>query len=246
MLDAQEQRSLSILRLLLALRYSQFTMVILVTNTKGGVGKSTLAVHLLAWLHDHGQSAVLLDTDDQQTSFDWSSKALPDLPVQQETNPKKIVPLLKQLNAQYDFVICDTPGSYSLTTTMLPSLCDLALVPLQPSDADIDELSKALFHIQVAKQRRSKVPLQATLVLSLTAPNDARSTRLKNKLRQLGIPVAKQTVRRLNVVRDSAKKTVVFHGTTKMHRNAAQDFDKLFREVLKGCLKKQRRAVANG
>ena len=152
-------------------------MVILITNTKGGVGKSTLAVHLLAWLDQRGQSVVLLDTDEQQTANDWAKTALPEVPRQQETNPKKVVATLRQLRKEYDFVVCDTPGSYSLTTTMLPSLSDIAIIPLQPSDADIDELSKALFHIQVAKQRGGKRAIEATLVLSLTAANDSRSIR---------------------------------------------------------------------
>ena len=34
-------------------------MIIVVANSKGGVGKSTLAVHLAAWLHQQGHSVTL-------------------------------------------------------------------------------------------------------------------------------------------------------------------------------------------
>ncbi|MBL9081841.1 MAG: ParA family protein [Planctomycetales bacterium] len=43
-------------------------MIITIANSKGGVGKSTLAVHLAAWLHEHGHSVTLADCDTQQSS----------------------------------------------------------------------------------------------------------------------------------------------------------------------------------
>ena len=38
-------------------------MIIVVANSKGGVGKSTLAVHLAGWLHEQGRSVILADCD---------------------------------------------------------------------------------------------------------------------------------------------------------------------------------------
>lgn len=220
-------------------------MVILVTNTKGGVGKSTIAVHMLAWLHSRGQSVVFLDTDQQKTGYDWARRALPELPAVHESDPEEIVAKVRKLDSEYDFVVCDSPGSYSMTTTMLPILSDLAVLPLQPSDADIDELSKALFHIQVAKQRGSKKGLDAVLVLNLTAPNDARSIRLKAKLKKLKIRVAKQPIRRLNAIRDSAKNSVVIGSKHPRSRGASKDFEKLFSEIFKKSLR-TRKVAANG
>ena len=44
-------------------------MIIVVANSKGGVGKSTLAVHLAAWLHEQGHSVTLADCDTQHSSL---------------------------------------------------------------------------------------------------------------------------------------------------------------------------------
>ncbi|MDZ4851409.1 MAG: ParA family protein [Pirellulaceae bacterium] len=33
------------------------------TNSKGGVGKTTMAGHLAGWLHAHHQKVVLVDCD---------------------------------------------------------------------------------------------------------------------------------------------------------------------------------------
>lgn len=219
-------------------------MLIIVANTKGGVGKSTIAVHLAIWLFDQGLDVALLDTDEQGTASGWLAKVEPNVPVYAEREPNKLVSLIKRLKKQHEFVVCDTEGSYGFIGTLLPSLAELAIVPLQPSEADVDELDKALFHIQVAQA--SKGTPQAVLVLSMTAPNDAKSNRLRKLLKSTTMPIAKQTIRRLNVTRDVAKKGVVTRGHTSQSRNATRDFHRLFSELLHGYLPRQRKRVGNG
>ena len=52
-------------------------MIIVVANSKGGVGKSTLAVHLAAWLHEQGHTVTLADCDTQESSSQWIREAAP-------------------------------------------------------------------------------------------------------------------------------------------------------------------------
>lgn len=219
-------------------------MLIIVANTKGGVGKSTIAVHLAVWLLDQGCDVALLDTDEQGTASSWLSKAEPNVPVYSEREPNKLVALIKRLKKQHEFVVCDTEGCYGFVGTLLPSLADLAIVPLQPSEADVDELDKALFHIQVAQA--SKGTPHAVLVLSMTAPKDAKSNRLRSLLKSTAVPIAKQTIRRLNATRDVAKRGVVTRGRTSHSTNAASDFDRLFCELLQDRLPRRRKRVGNG
>ena len=219
-------------------------MLIIVANTKGGVGKSTIAVHLAVWLLDHGYDVALLDTDEQGTASSWLSKVEPSIPIYKEREPNKVVSVIKRISKKHEFIVCDTEGSYGFVGTLLPSFADLAIVPLQPSEADVDELDKALFHIQVAQE--SKGTPRAVLVLSMTAPNDAKSNRLRKLLKTTSVPVAKQTLRRLNATRDVAKRGVVTRGGTLQNRNAARDFDQLFVELLQDCLSRRRKRVGNG
>jgi cellulose biosynthesis protein BcsQ len=186
----------------------------------------------------------LLDTDEQGTASSWLSKVEPSIPVYSEREPNKLVSLIRRLKKQHEFVVCDTEGSYGFVGTLLPSLADLAIVPLQPSEADVDELDKALFHIQVAQE--SKGTPHAVLVLSMTAPNDAKSNRLRNLLKGTAMPIAKQTIRRLNATRDVAKKGVVTRGNRSHNHNAARDFERLFSELLQDRLPRRRKRVGNG
>ena len=50
-------------------------MIIVVANSKGGVGKSTLAVHLAVWLHEQGHNVILADCDMQHSSSEWATRS---------------------------------------------------------------------------------------------------------------------------------------------------------------------------
>ncbi|HAS28601.1 MAG TPA: hypothetical protein DCS56_00375, partial [Alcanivorax sp.] len=46
-------------------------LVILVANSKGGCGKTTLATNLAAYFAHSGQAVTLLDLDPQQSATQW-------------------------------------------------------------------------------------------------------------------------------------------------------------------------------
>jgi len=43
-------------------------MIVALSNSKGGVGKSTIAVHLAVWLAERGRKVILIDSDVQASS----------------------------------------------------------------------------------------------------------------------------------------------------------------------------------
>ena len=94
-------------------------MIITVANNKGGVGKSTLSVHLAAWLHAQGHSVTLADCDTQQSSSEWIREALPDVKTVRLSSPSEILNELPQLRQEVDFVVADGPGSNTETSLAL-------------------------------------------------------------------------------------------------------------------------------
>jgi hypothetical protein len=56
-------------------------MIIALTNSKGGVGKSTLAAHLAVWWQEQNAKVALVDADAKSSSSVWLHEAAADLPV---------------------------------------------------------------------------------------------------------------------------------------------------------------------
>jgi chromosome partitioning protein len=54
-------------------------MILALANSKGGVGKSTLAVHLAVWLHEKGRQVAFVDSDVQGSSSAWLQEAAPEI-----------------------------------------------------------------------------------------------------------------------------------------------------------------------
>src|SRR6202051_1979816 len=78
-------------------------MIIVIANSKGGVGKSTLAVHLAAWLHEQGHRVTLADCDTQHSSSEWVREAMPGVKAVRLANPDVILNELPLLGQDTDF-----------------------------------------------------------------------------------------------------------------------------------------------
>src|SRR5271156_2257690 len=104
-------------------------MIIVVTNSKGGVGKSTIAVHLAAWLHEQGHRVTLADCDTQHSSSEWIKEAIPAIKTVVLADPDDILDRLPALGHQTDYVVAAGPGSNPETSRALLLRGDLALVP---------------------------------------------------------------------------------------------------------------------
>src|ERR1700719_1941931 len=86
-------------------------MIIVVANSKGGVGKSTIAVHLAAWLHEQGHQVTLADCDTQHSSSEWSRESVPEIKTVCLGSPDHILDELPTLAREADYVVADGPGS---------------------------------------------------------------------------------------------------------------------------------------
>lgn len=115
--------------------------VIAILNQKGGVGKTTLAVHLAAWLHEQGHKVTLADCDTQQSSSEWIREAIPDIKAVRLDNPDIILNELPILAQDADYVVADGPGSQTETSRALLLRGDLAIVPCKASMLEVRALA---------------------------------------------------------------------------------------------------------
>jgi chromosome partitioning protein len=212
-------------------------VIITVTNTKGGTGKSNLSSHLAIWLYERGIKVALLDADhDQGTSSTWLKLAEPAIPVAVAGTPQEIKTKLKELSQTNQVVVADTPGSASNAAFTATLLADIAIVPLQPSDSDVWAIDKALQAINVAREATDGKRPETFIVLTSTAVRDVQARNLRAQLEaNLPYRIARSEIRRLFAFRAASGKSV-----TRMKgadaRKAQADLNALFCEVLGGKL----------
>ena len=113
--------------------------VVAVANSKGGVGKSTLATNLAVEGALAGLDVLLVDTDPQASSAVFAATRKEDRPafrVIQMSQPilHREIPKLAE---PYDLVIIDTGARENKTFRSALAACELALVPVTPSAYDI-------------------------------------------------------------------------------------------------------------
>lgn len=112
--------------------------VIALLNQKGGVGKTTLAVHLATAYAQRGLRVLLVDVDPQASALAWSACRLQDplFPVIGLATPKLPRELQHHL-PNYDHIIIDGPPRVNDLARATLGAADLVLVPVTPSPYDV-------------------------------------------------------------------------------------------------------------
>ncbi|MCL4180498.1 MAG: AAA family ATPase [Verrucomicrobia bacterium] len=131
------------------------------TNSKGGVGKTTMAVHLTAWWHQRGKQVVLVDSDTQGSSSNWLREAAPEIPVLRLQSPDEILDELPGLRREYEHLVVDGPAGLSEVTRAILLVTDRALLPCGPSVLDLRAAQEAIRVLQQAQKIRQGLPWAA-------------------------------------------------------------------------------------
>jgi chromosome partitioning protein len=127
--------------------------IILISNTKGGCGKTTLAVHLWTGILNQGYSIGTIDMDFHQSSltkylsnrwayFNEKCMKIPEIDHKLVTHADlddQIFDItIRRMMVQHDFIIIDMPGTdLNMLRHSLP-YADILLTPVNESPIDMD------------------------------------------------------------------------------------------------------------
>ena len=130
-------------------------------SRKGGVGKTTLAVHLAVLAQTAGRRTLLVDLDTQQSAADWWRAREAETPQLVETEPTHLRVVLEAARTDgVELVVVDTRPLVEPDAALIAALADVILVPTRPAILDLRAIVRTIDAVKGAA-RRSLVVLNA-------------------------------------------------------------------------------------
>lgn len=163
-----------------------------VLNSKGGVGKTTLATNLAGCLHKRGFAVLIVDSDPQGTARDWHSIQPDDIslpPVVGIDRPVLHIDV-PRLASAYDFVVIDGAARLEELSTSALKVADLVIIPVQPSGYDLWALSGLLGLIK-ARQSVAEGKPRAIFAVSRQIIGTHLAKEIDAAVAELDIPMLK-------------------------------------------------------
>ena len=151
-------------------------MIVTVGNTKGGVGKTTLALNLAIVRARAGRDVWLIDGDRQGTaqiavSIRAESGRQPSIACATYPDGATLRAQVKQQVAKFDDIIIDAGGRDSAALRAALVLSDVLVVPFQPRSYDVWALNDIAGLVEEARSVRDG--LRAVAVLNCADTGDA-------------------------------------------------------------------------
>lgn len=176
---------------------TQSVVNILVVNSKGGCGKTTVATNLAAAYANGGKSVALFDCDRQASAWQWAGARdfdLPRIELYHRPDPAKIDP---GIMARYDTCIFDSGPGISTQPMLrtefeaLLKLCDVIVVPMLSSTWDIQAGKNFVTQLMTHRVWRN-APKPIAVVGNRISTNLAGQQQLQHFLRCLDVPAVSE------------------------------------------------------
>ena len=140
--------------------------VLTIANSKGGPGKTTVAMLLAGCLAADGLKVVALDADPAAALARWAQKTYegPPFATFAEIEEAKLAHLIAAENQAADLVLVDTAGFGNRAAAVAMTSADAVLIPTLSGEADITEAEKTVRLVEgLASAARRDIPARVLL-----------------------------------------------------------------------------------
>src|SRR5262245_56211220 len=165
--------------------------VVAVANTKGGVGKSTIAGNL-AWafatIPEGPRPVMLVDADPQASLTKWFDLTDTSPFDRTQLNTARVLQQqLSRLRWQYELGLVDCPPMQSDITAAAVAQADLALVPVHPSPLDVLAYSDLVPLLRQAQGLNQDLKIR--FVINTLTPHTVLGRDIEESLSDAQIPL---------------------------------------------------------
>ncbi len=194
-------------------------MLLTCTSAKGGVGKTTSAIHIAAILSSD-DSTLLIDGDPNRSALKWAKRGnLPFQVVDLMAAPKH--------TRNFEHIVFDTPARPNQDDMeALVESCDLLIIPTTPDILSIDATLETVDLLNALKCDRYRILL--TII-----PPAPRKTGEQAREALAEFPLFKQAIRQFAAYEKAALAGVLVNQVKDRNaRIAWRDFEALRKEIL--------------
>lgn len=205
-------------------------MLISLLNQKGGVGKTTLAVHLAEVFSRLDKSVLLVDADPQGSALDWAA-ARPENPrfpvigLPKPTLHRELPAIAKN----HDYVLIDGPPRVNEIARAAIMASDIVIIPVQPSPFDVWAAKEIVDLLNEASTFKENI--KSAFVINRKIVNTAIGRDVVEALSSYPVPVLETSICQRVAFAESAAQ-----GLTVLHLEpsgvASQEILSLAREIL--------------
>ena len=200
---------------------------IMLMNSKGGCGKTTLATNIATWFADDGAKVALADYDPQGSTLDWL----------EARKQYEGIPLIEAVDATAkparpargtDLLVMDAPaGTHGRTITDMLRRVDDLIVPVLPSPIDMRACNRFLQEL-LSNGRISRNQTRLAIVANRVRENTRICQQLEDYLGHLDIPFVTHLRESQNYIRSAESGLGIFELAPSLVWNDVELWDPLF------------------